>query len=234
MLGTAEESASTTRSKRSHASGSNSILAFFSVAIMATKSDEAALALYIRLMEEVKGRAFTINTITQSSMAIGPPLIREYCFLQLRMLCELIALGCLIAHGDITKTRYFQKDAYKADDILRRLGDLHPEFYPVASKMTFHPGGGHIEPLESGFLTKAELIGLYGRCGDVLHKGTLDRLISPKPFKMDYQDIMEWGQKILNLLSVHRISRIGGRFYFVVALEHTDVGGNVSAWIAEN
>ena len=47
---------------------------------MATKKDEEALALYIRLMEEVKGRAFSINTITQSPIQIGPPLIREYCF----------------------------------------------------------------------------------------------------------------------------------------------------------
>ena len=88
---------------------------------MATKRDEEALALYIRLMEEVKGRAFSINAITHSPIQIGPPLIREYCFLQLRMLCELIALGCLVAHGDIANTKYFQRDAYKADDIMRRL-----------------------------------------------------------------------------------------------------------------
>ena len=100
--------------------------------------------------------------------------------------------------------------------------------------MTFHPGGAHIEPMESGFLTKSELISLYGRCGDVLHKGTLDRLISPAPFRMDYEDIIEWGQKILNLMSIHRISRIGGQFHFVVALEYRAAGGNVSGWIAES
>ena len=150
------------------------------------------------------------------------------------MLRELIALGCLVAHGDITKTKYFQRDAYKADDIMRRLEGLHSDFYPIASSMTFYPGGAHIEPLSSGFLTKSELISLYGRCGDVLHKGTLNRIINPAPFRMDYQDIMESGQKILNLMSVHRISRFGGKFHFVIALEHRDVGGNVSGWIAES
>jgi hypothetical protein len=200
---------------------------------MATKSDEAALELYVRLMEEIKGRAFSINEITRARIQIGPPLIREYCFLQLRMLCELIALACLVTHGDITKTKYFQKEAYKADEIIRRLDNLHADFYPIASSITFHAGGAHVEPLASGFLTKQELIKLYGRCGDVLHKGTLNRLIKDTPFRMDYQDIMEWGQKILNLLSVHRISRVGGRFHFVVALEHKDQGGNVHAWIAE-
>jgi hypothetical protein len=200
---------------------------------MPTKSDEAALALYISVMEEVKARSFSINTITQSAIALGPPLIREYCFLQLRMLCELIALGCLVAHGDITKTKYFQRDAYKADDIMRRLEELHPEFYPFPVTPIFNPGHVHLEPISSGFLTKPELISLYGRCGDVLHKGTLDRLISPKPLRMDYADIMDWGQKILNLLSSHRISRVGGHFHFLVFLEHRDSGGNVSGWIAE-
>jgi hypothetical protein len=202
--------------------------------IMATQRDEEALVLYIRLMEEVKGRAFSINAIVNSPISIGPPLIREYCFLQLRMLCELIALGCLVAHGDITNTKYFRRDAYKADDILHRLEMLHSDFYPVPSKLTFHPGGGHIEPIVSGFLTKSELISLYGRCGDVLHKGTLDRIISPLPFRMDYHDIVDYGQKLLNLMSIHRISRIGGKFHFVVALQHTDEGGNVTGWIAES
>jgi hypothetical protein len=202
--------------------------------IMTTQRDEEALALYIRLMEEVKGRAFSINALVNSQITIGPPLIREYCFLQLRMLCELIALGCLVAHGDITNTKYFQRDAYKADDILHRLEKLHSDFYPIPSKITFHPGGGHLEPIVSGFLTKSELISLYGRCGDVLHKGTLDRIISPPPFLMDYQHIVDYGQKLLNLMSVHRISRIGGKFHYIVALRHTDAGGNVTGWIAEN
>jgi hypothetical protein len=202
---------------------------------MATKRDEEALALYIRLMEEAKGRALSINPITNSQIGIGAPLIREYCFLQLRILCELIALGCLIAHGDITNTKYFQKNVYKADDIVRRMEKLHPEFYPIASSISFpEPGRVHIEPLQTGFLTKSELISLYGKCGDVLHKGTLDRVINAGPFRMDYTDINEWGQKILNLLSVHRISRIGGRFHFIIALEYHAASGNVSGWIAEN
>jgi hypothetical protein len=47
------------------------------------------------------------------------------------MLCELIALGCLIAHGDVTNTNYFQNKAYKADDILRKLEELHADLEVV-------------------------------------------------------------------------------------------------------
>src|ERR1700722_12742109 len=95
---------------------------------MPTQRDEAARTLYQSIMGEVFIRAYSINTATHTPTIIPQPLIREYCYLQLRMLCELIALGCLVAHGDITKTKYFQK-AYKADDILQQLERLHPKFY---------------------------------------------------------------------------------------------------------
>jgi hypothetical protein len=84
---------------------------------MPTKEDEEAMNLYRSIMEEVMVRAFGINIAISAPSPLPIPLIREFCFLQLRMLCELVALGCLVAHGDITKGKYFQK-AYKADDIL--------------------------------------------------------------------------------------------------------------------
>ena len=73
--------------------------------------DQAALNLYLSLMEEAKIRAFSINNATNVPNRLPPPLVREYCFLQLRMLCELIALGCLVAHSDIkaTQAKSFQK-----------------------------------------------------------------------------------------------------------------------------
>jgi hypothetical protein len=85
---------------------------------MATKEDEAAAALYANIMEEVKLRALSINILTNASISLHPVLISEYCFLQLRMLCELIAIGCLVAHGDIeaTQTKDFQK-TWKADEM---------------------------------------------------------------------------------------------------------------------
>ncbi len=180
-------------------------------------------------MEEVKVRAFSINNATHIPNGLPPPLVREYCFLQLRMLCELVALGCLVAHSDIkeTQTKSFQK-TWGADEILKRLEKLHPDFYPVPVKPTFGPSSVHLENIESGFLTKSELIKLYGTCGDVLHKGNLRNLISSKtPAQTNFLDINNWGQKMLNLLSAHRITRLGSRFGFLTFLEVTQKGGNV-------
>jgi hypothetical protein len=199
---------------------------------MPTKSDEAAKDLYQSIMTEVMIRSYSINSATKAPSGIPQPLIREYCFLQLRMLCELIALGCLVAHGDITKTKYFQ-NAYKADDILQRLEKLNPDFYPYPFKPTFlppspsHPGGElRMEDIESDHLKKNDLIKLYAKCGSVLHKGSLRNLlaINMTPEPDPHREISFWGQKVINLL--HRISRLGDRLHFLAFLNLTAPGSN--------
>lgn len=212
---------------------------------MPTKSDEAAKDLYQSIMVEVMIRAYSINSATRAPTSIPQPLIREYCYLQLRMLCELIALGCLVAHGDITKTKYFQK-AYKADDILQQLEKLHPNFYPQPFKPDFTPrtaanpvGGIHLGEMDQDYLKKDDLIRLYAKCGSVLHKGNLRRLLAIKmtPEADPYREITFWGQKMLNLLSAHRISRVGNHFHFLAFLNLAAPGsdqGTVQVAIAES
>jgi hypothetical protein len=203
---------------------------------MASKQDLEAAELYANVMEEIKVRAASINTLTNMRDGLPSPLVREYCFLQLRMMCELIALGCLVAHGDIeaTKAKALQK-AYKADEILTRLEALHPNFYPNPRKPIFGPNSCHLADYEgTDFLTKAELITLYGKTGDVLHKGSLRRLVAPKsPIQNGYPDVSMWGQKMMNLLSAHLMSRVGGDFHLVVFLSSPQVSGNVLVSVAE-
>jgi hypothetical protein len=201
-----------------------------------TQADLDAARVYTSIMGEAKFRALSINTITSSAVGLPVPLLREYGFLQLRMLCELIALGCLVAHGDIEETQgsAFQTE-YKAGVIIKRLEKLHPNFYPSPRKPIFSPGHVHLADYDREYLTKGELLGLYGRVGDVLHRGSLRELLDPKSeAPTDFRDIQDWGQKILNLLSVHLISRAGGDFHFVVALEAPQAGGNVLVSVAES
>jgi len=203
---------------------------------MPTQADLDAANVYTSIMEEAKFRALSINTLTNSGYALPVPLQREYCFLQLRMLCELIALGCLVAHGDIeeTKTSSLQK-SYRAGEIVKRLQKLHPNFYPSPRKLVFSSGHVHLSDYDREFLTKSDLITLYGKCGDALHKGNLRQLLDPKNQPTaDFRDIQEWGQKILNLLSVHLISRREGKFHLLVVLEASQTGGNVLVSVAES
>jgi hypothetical protein len=203
---------------------------------MPNQADLDAAAVYASIREEAKFRALSINALTGSQIALPVPLLREACFLQLRMLCELTALACLVAHGDMeeTKVSTLQK-SYNAGGIVKSLERLHPNFYPCPKKPVFSPGHVHLEEYDGVFLTKDELLTLYGRCGDVLHRGSLRNLLNPKNQpQANFEDIQHWGQKILNLLGVHHISRIGGNFHFVTMLAAEQVGGNVLVSIAES
>ncbi len=70
----------------------------------------SAMSLYANLMEEAKIRIDALNMGLNGSVVVPGQIIREFYFLQLRMLCELIALGCLVTHGDITKPVKLEKE----------------------------------------------------------------------------------------------------------------------------
>ena len=93
--------------------------------------------LYAALMEEVKVRIECIEQALAGRTGFPPPIVREFCYLQLRLLSELIALSCLVAHGDIAGLQSHKSGrAWSADEILKRLTELRPHFYPIAVKQT--------------------------------------------------------------------------------------------------
>src|SRR3984893_10799770 len=153
--------------------------------------------LYADLLEEAKGRISSIDAAINGRLGLPAPLVREYSYLQIRMLCELIA----IAHGDIAATHTVKLQvAWSADKIIRRLERLHANFYPHPIRSSITPGRVHVDRLESGFLTKGELLKL--KCGDVLHRGSLkDLLATTQQIQPpNFADIAEWTNKIITVL----------------------------------
>jgi hypothetical protein len=69
-----------------------------------SKNDKALLTLYANLMEEVKLRIHCIDRAVNGTNLLSRPIVRKLCYGQLGLLCELIALSCLVAHGDIPAT----------------------------------------------------------------------------------------------------------------------------------
>jgi hypothetical protein len=58
--------------------------------------------------------------------------------------------------------------------------------------------------MQDGFLTKAELIQLYRKCGDALHRGSLKKLIPLEiQTQADFSDIKMWHQNVNKLRSYH-------------------------------
>src|SRR5579872_3616704 len=88
--------------------------------------------LYANLMDEAKARFAHINLAVSGRAGFATPIIREFCYLQIRFLCELVALSCLVAHGDISALQSHKiGKAYSADDILNRLTKLRPHFWQL-------------------------------------------------------------------------------------------------------
>ena len=148
------------------------------------ESSSAMRDLYYDLMEEIKRRVAVITNITADLMPLPRIVAYEICYLQLRIICELIALACLVVHGDLPKVKGKKlSKAYNADEIIKQLEKLHSNFYPVPSRQICNAQTGRpekVEPIIQGYLKKEDLLRLYGKCGDVLHRGNLRHILSGK------------------------------------------------------
>jgi len=201
-----------------------------------TKETQAAIGLYCALMEEIKFRIEAIKHVIHGKISIADtglsqrPIAgtigKDIGYLELRMICELIALSALVAHGDIkeTRSRKFAKK-WEADFLIAALGKIHADFYP--QPVVPQPGNGSVPraagqirrpPLlvASGFLTSAELPKLYHLCGRELHRGSLIDIMARKGAgKVDYSPIGKWVEKIVRLLNFHRIRLVDRTEYWV-------------------
>jgi hypothetical protein len=201
---------------------------------MATPRQIAAINLYAAIMEEVKLRLSCMDTALTGATLLPPFAIREFCFLQLRMLGELIALGCLTAHGDIEETTKL-KNEYSTDKIIGLLGKLHKDFYPFPVKQEAHDKHKHhLTGINEGFLTKADLLTLNGKCGDVMHRGSMKKLLSPTiTVQTNFPDIVSWGRRINTLLNHHGILLFDQKTIMICMLRNRDDNMRVQVAIAE-
>jgi hypothetical protein len=190
----------------------------------------AIMRLYATMMDEIKARLFAIDHAQSGKVILPKVLIREFCQLQLRMICELIALSCLIAHGEIHAGTSLQKE-WSADRIMDRLAKLHPHFYPWPIEV--HEEKNGVTPfshIREGFLTKDDLIKLNGQCGDALHRGSLKNLLkSDMALPDDFTEIANATARIRTLLELHRIVLIDHTIIFCTLSDSAQNGNVVTA-----
>ena len=192
------------------------------------------LGLYCSLMEEIKPRLAVMRQIaTMGELGTLPGrFVLESCYLQLRMICELIALACLVAHGDIAGTRTANtRKHYEADWIMGMLQELHPDFYPtpfvqhlVSEKTPNSPRRFHMEEIETGFLTRSDLVACNRECGKALHRGTVEGVLSRDQRQLSLKRISEWHNKAMTLLNLHMIRLIDRKLLYCVVLDAIEDG----------
>jgi hypothetical protein len=171
---------------------------------MSPATPTSPIIFYLKLMEEIKIRIDYINRVMSRDTILPLKFKREFCLLQLRMIFELIALACISIYSKHVDIGRLEKE-WNAKEIMPRLTKLNPEFFPRAVIITALPDRVDCQDAEPAPMTKEEFIGLYGRCGAQLHRGTLREMLKPHPGKFSYSDIRYTLVAIVNLLNTHRI-----------------------------
>ena len=177
---------------------------------------------YAAISEEINIRVDAINHCALGQSRLPPPFVVEFCYLQIRMICELVALGCLVAHGDLDQSRALRKE-WSAGEIIKRLENLHPKFYPYAIVQTKTAAGLHIHRHDPQPLPKDDFLTLYGKLGDVLHRGSLKKLMKPNiPHQTKFPEVVKKLQKLIDMLSSHAIVMQSGKQMFLAMLKNAD------------
>ena len=169
--------------------------------------------MYKALMLEVRARNEALDLILENSSGLGPIVVRECAYLQIRIMCELVALLDEVAHDDLTRTQLKAlRKTYHAANILDALERHHEGFFPRATTRKRSGVGHHIEFVE-GQLDKGGLKALWEKCGRYLHRGTVNQLSKPQPVEKDFADVRAAQSALGDLLNQHVISiRISERW----------------------
>ena len=191
-------------------------------------------ARYTDLMQEIKERLYTIEDVLSGRTALGGPLAHEFCFLQLRFICECISYACVVAHAYIVELQApkFQKE-WSADALIRKLDGLHEDFYPKPRTMMVSESGVRLDEINSPYLTKADLKKLNGLCGDKLHRGSPEKYaFNPTAERLtaDRQTIIEFGNKVFRLMESHLLSNRDQPRYILCRFREREVP--VEVWFA--
>jgi hypothetical protein len=167
------------------------------------------LETYHDLMIELKIRLQAILKFINRRCEVEDLILMESSFLQLRFSCEIISLGCLVAHGDIPDSKLRKlKGEWSAKDIINGLSKLHPDFYPKPFTVTRNDQGhAHLDFIQSGFLTKHDLLNLYEKCNKALHRGRTKNIYKlDRVFDLTFDNIHDFGQRIVKLIEAHHIT----------------------------
>lgn len=183
-----------------------------------TRSDESTETkylstnpeIYAALMEEIKQRSAAITTAVRAAHAGSANqnsyMHAEFAYLQLRYICELVALSSLAAHHSMGLGSKLNK-AWNAGEAFSLLEQINPHCFPRSVRnIPDSRGINNFHVVETPTIfTRSDLAKIYGGCGTALHRGTIKEIATGnrKPYNLD--DLNIWHKKIMLLLEQHMI-----------------------------
>ena len=183
------------------------------------------LGLYHDCLYEIKKRIEIIaDHLNKKSTEKYLIIEVETICLQFRKILEKIMLMSLVANQEAyaEQNEKFAKH-YHAERIMRDLERINPEFYPVPTRQVHKENAfDEWQRIESGYLTKEELVHIYEICGGMMH--AQNPFSASKPLEEIRKCFPEWLTKICILLNHHHIQLIGGKARVVAMMERSDNG----------
>jgi len=173
-------------------------------------------------MHEIVIRIDLVAAACDGKLNLTPPYAREYSYLQFRRICELLALGCLQLHGDLPSSQTSSaKKEWNATKIMNRLHRDHAHAFPQSTTNTKNDKGWHLEAnSKPDALTLKEFKALYNKCGEILHRGTIKTIeIESGVSKKDYDEVLKWQKKIVDLVNQHIITRPNKKGLYFISMK---------------
>lgn len=136
---------------------------------------KSALNDYCILMENIKFRVDLVTDLARDVHGLPIFAVAELIYLQIRLVCETLAVACLVAHRNVEGARSNRlRNAYQADLIMNALEKMHARFYPRPIKQILRDGKPiGFEDIKHGFVTKDELLQSYRKAAEFLHAGDI-------------------------------------------------------------
>jgi hypothetical protein len=112
------------------------------------------------------------------------------------------------------------KKEWHAEKIMRLLHKVYPHAFPQCAIRTKTTTGWNVQAnSKPNALKLDEFNRLYSECGRILHRGTIRTFEQNSHFKdQDYQAVLDWQEKIVDLMNEHFIGRAHGKGYYIVSL----------------
>lgn len=187
-------------------------------------STDEAVREYLPLMHELAIRIDLVAHACEGRLNLTPPYAREYTYLQFRYMCELVALGCLQLHGDLPLSQKSKiNKVWNAEKIMKLLHGDYQHSFPQSVIWDKTSNEHNIQcNSKPNALTREEFKKLYIECGDILHRGTI-RTVKASFLKTDhdYQRILDWQSKIVELMNTHMVGRANGAGFYLISLKTT-------------
>lgn len=167
---------------------------------------EQNLHMYRSFMEEIKVRMTAIDRylkrISDEKGAADTFTDAESCILQIRYVCELVALATVAAHSVVGVTSRILK-SWHAEETFKLLEGMNVNSFPRAIRPSSTIRNNF--ELQKGHLDLDELKKIYNACGENLHRGALKHFFKEPRRVYDPVELARWMNRIKGLLNMHAV-----------------------------